>query len=65
MKIKEEIKKLIIFIVAAVALILVIGSVGAYERDSISWIQCLIISGIGFIAWIVLIICFVRADDFE
>lgn len=65
MKIKEEIKKLIIFITAAVALILVIGSVGAYERDSISWIQCLITSGIGFIAWIILIICFASTDDFE
>lgn len=65
MKMKEEIKKLIIFIVAAVALILVIGSAGAYERNNISWIQCLITSGIGFITWIVLIICFASADDFE
>lgn len=48
-------KKIILAIVCIIAIIFVIGSVGAFERNNISLFQCLIQCAIGIgVEWLIL-----------
>lgn len=46
---KQNIIDLAMFIIGAVGLLLMIGSVGAYEQDTISATQALIQAAIGYV----------------